>query len=73
MSTPPDDARSPRGRVVPSGRLSRFGHFGRLAGGVAGGMIAEGARRIDGLEVALSNSMGLGGHNGCTVLRRYAG
>lgn len=46
MSTPPDDARTPRGRVVPNGRLSRFGHFGRLAGGVAGGMIAEGARRI---------------------------
>ena len=32
--------------MVPSGRLSRFGHFGRLAGGVAGGMLAEGARRI---------------------------
>ncbi len=31
---------------MPSGRLSRFGHFGRLAGGVAGGMLAEGARRI---------------------------
>jgi predicted unusual protein kinase regulating ubiquinone biosynthesis (AarF/ABC1/UbiB family) len=33
-------------RAVPSGRLSRFGHFGRLAGGVAGGMLAEGARRL---------------------------
>jgi 3-oxoacyl-[acyl-carrier-protein] synthase II len=32
--------------------------------------VAEGARRIDGLEYALSNSMGLGGHNGCTLLRR---
>jgi len=31
---------------VPSGRLSRFGQFGRLAGSVAGGMIAEGARRL---------------------------
>jgi len=38
--------RDDRARAVPSGRLSRFGHFGRLAGGVAGGMIAEGARRI---------------------------
>lgn len=34
------------GRAIPSGRLSRLGHFGRLAGGVAGGMLAEGARRI---------------------------
>ncbi len=33
--------------------------------------VAEGARRIPDLEVALSNSMGLGGHNGCTVLRRH--
>ncbi len=32
--------------------------------------VSEGARRIDGLDYALSNSMGLGGHNGCTLLRR---
>lgn len=36
----------PRGRGVPSGRLSRLSRFGRLAGGVAGGVLAEGARRI---------------------------
>lgn len=35
-----------KARAVPSGRLSRLGQFGRLAGGVAGGMIAEGARRL---------------------------
>ena len=35
-----------RGRAVPSGRLARFGAFGRLAGGVAGSVIAEGARRL---------------------------
>lgn len=35
-----------RHRAVPSGRLARLGGFGRLAGGVAGGMIAEGARRL---------------------------
>jgi predicted unusual protein kinase regulating ubiquinone biosynthesis (AarF/ABC1/UbiB family) len=35
-----------RGRAIPRGRLSRLGHFGRLAGGVAGGMLAEGARRM---------------------------
>lgn len=36
----------PANRAVPSQRLSRLGHFGRLAGGVAGGMLAEGARRL---------------------------
>jgi predicted unusual protein kinase regulating ubiquinone biosynthesis (AarF/ABC1/UbiB family) len=41
-----DDASETRSRAVPRGRLSRFGQFGRLAGGVAGGMIAEGARRL---------------------------
>ncbi len=35
-----------RERAVPSGRLSRLGVFGKLAGGVAGGVIAEGARRL---------------------------
>lgn len=34
------------GRAVPSGRLARLGVFGRLAGGVAGGVVAEGARRL---------------------------
>ncbi|WP_375398467.1 ABC1 kinase family protein [uncultured Sphingomonas sp.] len=38
------------GRPVPRGRLSRLGQFGRLAGGVAGGMLAEGARRLAGGE-----------------------
>lgn len=40
-----DDSRRPD-RSVPRGRLSRLGHFGRLAGGVAGGMAAEGMRRL---------------------------
>ncbi|WP_315764381.1 AarF/ABC1/UbiB kinase family protein [Sphingomonas sp. Y38-1Y] len=35
-----------RHRAVPSGRLARLGGFGRLAGGVAGGVLAEGARRL---------------------------
>ncbi|WP_375421890.1 ABC1 kinase family protein [uncultured Sphingomonas sp.] len=35
-----------KGRSVPSGRLARLGVFGRMAGGVAGGMVAEGARRL---------------------------
>ena len=39
-----------RGRSVPSGRLSRLGAFGRIAGGVAGGVVAEGARRLAGGE-----------------------
>ncbi len=41
-----DDRSDEKGRAVPSGRLSRLGQFGRLAGGVAGGMLAEGARRL---------------------------
>lgn len=39
---PPSDT----SRAVPSGRIARLGTFGRLAGGVAGGMLAEGARRL---------------------------
>lgn len=35
-----------RYRKVPSARLSRLSSFGRLAGGIAGGMLAEGARRL---------------------------
>lgn len=35
-----------RQRAVPAGRIARFGTFGRLVGGVAGGMVAEGARRL---------------------------
>ena len=41
-----DDAPNARHRAIPSGRAARLGVFGRLAGGVAGGMIAEGARRL---------------------------
>ena len=33
-------------RAVPSGRLSRLSGFGRLAGGVAGSVLADGARRL---------------------------
>ncbi len=35
-----------RYRKVPSARLSRLASFGQLAGSIAGGMIAEGARRL---------------------------
>ncbi len=40
----PDDPS--RQRAVPAGRVARLGTFGRLVGGVAGGMVAEGARRL---------------------------
>jgi predicted unusual protein kinase regulating ubiquinone biosynthesis (AarF/ABC1/UbiB family) len=35
-----------RYRKVPSGRISRLSSFGQLAGGIAGGMFAEGARKL---------------------------
>jgi predicted unusual protein kinase regulating ubiquinone biosynthesis (AarF/ABC1/UbiB family) len=41
-----DDEYGRPARAVPSGRLARLGAFGKLAGGVAGGVIAEGARRL---------------------------
>ncbi|MWV29361.1 ABC1 kinase family protein [Aurantiacibacter rhizosphaerae] len=37
-------------RVVPGTRRGRLGQFGRLAGGLAGGMLSEGARRLAGGE-----------------------
>ena len=43
MAEDRDDARY---RAVPSSRLGRVAGFGRLAGGIAGGMMAEGARRL---------------------------
>ena len=41
-----EDSGNSAGRAIPSGRLARLGVFGRLAGGVAGGVVAEGARRL---------------------------
>ncbi|QIG53103.1 AarF/ABC1/UbiB kinase family protein [Altererythrobacter sp. BO-6] len=41
-----DDRDDARYRAVPSSRLGRVAGFGRLAGGIAGGMMAEGARRL---------------------------
>ena len=39
-----DDGRD--ARAIPTGRTSRFARMARLAGGVAGGMVAEGARQL---------------------------
>ena len=33
-------------RAVPKGRVQRFGKFARLAGGVAGNMLARGAAQL---------------------------
>ncbi|RPF71998.1 ABC1 kinase family protein [Aurantiacibacter spongiae] len=46
MNDDDDDRPDRRERRVPSSRAGRLGAFGRLAGGVAGGMLAEGARRV---------------------------
>lgn len=53
-----DDPVAPRARQVPRGRIARLSQFGRLAGGVAGGMLAEGARRLaDGERPRLRDMM----------------
>lgn len=44
--SPPPDGPGRRSRAVPKSRLSRLGSFGRLAGSVAGGVLAEGTRRL---------------------------
>jgi predicted unusual protein kinase regulating ubiquinone biosynthesis (AarF/ABC1/UbiB family) len=47
--------REPGSLPVPGSRLSRLMHFGSLASGVAGGMLAEGARQwVQGKRPALS-------------------
>ena len=53
MAEAPYDTKS---KAIPSGRLSRMAAFGRLAGGVAGGVVAEGARRLaDGQRPRMSD------------------
>ncbi len=41
-----DDTSRNRHRAVPSSRLGRLGGFASMAGGIASGMIGEGARRL---------------------------
>lgn len=62
----------PASRAVPSRRLSRLGHFGRLAGGVAGGMLAEGARRLATGERPTVRSMLLTPGNAARVADRLS-
>jgi predicted unusual protein kinase regulating ubiquinone biosynthesis (AarF/ABC1/UbiB family) len=44
--TDSDDKPRSRGKAVPTSRVGRFARVARLAGGVAGGMLAEGARQM---------------------------
>ncbi len=57
MTTMSDTDQPNRHRAVPAGRLSRLSGFTRLAGGVAGGMMAEGARRLAAGERPSMNDM----------------
>lgn len=58
MSGDPPSHPASKARPVPNGRLTRLGQFGRLAGGVMGGMLAEGARRIaDGERPRISDML----------------
>lgn len=53
-----DEADGRRTRSVPRGRVSRLAQFGRIAGGVAGGMMAEATRRLaDGERPRLRDMM----------------
>ncbi len=45
-ATMPDTPADNGASAVPSGRLARFARFGSMATGVAGGMIADGARQL---------------------------
>ncbi len=42
----PEQAPRDKSKAVPTGRASRFARVARLAGGVAGGMLAEGTRQL---------------------------
>jgi hypothetical protein len=33
-------------RPIPSSRAARLSHLGRLAGGIAGGLLSEGAKQL---------------------------
>ncbi|EED30850.1 hypothetical protein NOR53_147 [gamma proteobacterium NOR5-3] len=44
--TDSDDKSRSKGKAVPTSRTGRFAKVARLAGGVAGGMLAEGARQL---------------------------
>ena len=61
-----------RNRAVPSGRVARLGAFGRLAGGVVGGALAEGARRLAAGERPALNEMLLTPANAKRVADRLA-
>ena len=61
-----------RQRSVPSGRISRLSGFGRLAGGVAGGMLAEGARRLAKGEIPKVEDMLLTPGNAMRLADRLA-
>jgi predicted unusual protein kinase regulating ubiquinone biosynthesis (AarF/ABC1/UbiB family) len=67
-----DDTPNRTGRAVPTGRLARLGGFGRLAGGVAGGMLAEGARRLASGERPRLGDMMLTPANAARVAERLS-
>lgn len=69
---PNDRLSKSRQRDVPSGRLSRLSGFGRLAGGVAGGMLAEGARRLSRGEIPTVEDMLLTPGNAMRLADRLA-
>ena len=54
-----DDEKPDRYRAVPSSRIGRLGGFAKLAGGIGGGMLVEGARRLSAGERPRLHDMAL--------------
>jgi hypothetical protein len=58
-------------KAVPTSRAGRFASIARMAGGVAGGMVAEGARQLRAGKRPKARDMLLTPANARRVLRRH--
>jgi len=68
----PDKKKLSTEKAVPKSRLSRFSHVARMAGGVAGGMLAEGARQLGNGKLPKVSEMVLTPANARRVAKQLA-
>ncbi|MBB4084649.1 ABC1 kinase family protein [Sphingomonas carotinifaciens] len=61
-----------KGRAVPGGRIGRLGGMGRIVGGIAGGIVTEGARRLAAGERPKMNDLILTPKNAARVADQLA-